>query len=325
MAIGEEGGRTIVSLRDPLANGPLLPVTSLDDWAGSRQRFWAEVVPEDSISLDGFFPDPRLLRTARTLTLWLGNGLGDQITLPWFCWLLDSLSVSCERLRIVQFPPDFSARHRTPFVDALTPEQLRSHPPAESLTPTLLDHLRDGWTALTSPQPIALSKFLTQLDSFSPIRQLAFLSLRYPNSQTGLSFWDRALLANVAKRGPNAAGAIAYTISGKGWDMDPIGDGWLFWRLLRLSASRVPLVRVTGNVTAIRGTTVELTTAGLSVLDGTTNALDLNPVDDWIGGVRLDSAAGGAWVTAAGPNDLDELPNNGLQLTWRSLPLTPRS
>lgn len=69
----------------------------------------------------------------------------------------------------------------------------------------------------------------------------------------------------------------------------------------------------------LSGTTAEPTPTGLAVLNGTTNALDLNPVNEWVGGVHLDTTEAGVWVTGAGPNALDELPNQDLQLTWRGL------
>jgi hypothetical protein len=74
---------------------------------------------------------------------------------------------------------------------------------------------------------------------------------------TGLNFWDRALLENVQRHGPKAAYVIGHTLAGPGWDTDPIGDGWLLWRLRRMATLPVPLVRLLGELDTLRGTRVK--------------------------------------------------------------------
>jgi hypothetical protein len=324
-ALGEADGHLVVGLHDPLSCGPLPHTTSLVEWASVRKQFWTEVIGEDPLEPVGILPDQEVLRSAQRITIWLGNGLSDQLALPWLWWLLDLLSVSSERVRVIQFPLDFAPRHRTPSLGMLSPELILQHPSARHLEADEANELRIAWSAITDPDPTALSAVVDQGRSY--LRQcLSRLAWRYPHSSTGLNFWERALLQNVEQHGPKAAYVVGHTLAGPGWDADPIGDGWLLWRLRRLSTLPVPLVRLLGDLDTLRGTRVELLPAGSKVLEGATNLLDVNPIDDWVGGVHLDSRTGGTWVTSAGPElDATPLPNSGLQLTWRSLALAPRS
>lgn len=324
LALGEAGNHVVVGLHDPLSCGPLPNTASLLEWTTIRTQFWGEVVGDDPFQPGGILPAQELLRSAQEITIWLGNGLGDQLTLPWLCWFLGLLSISSERVRVVQFPLNFVTRHRTPSLAMLSPELIRQHPSARHLESDEAKKLRIVWSAITGPDPNALSAAIEQ--GRSDLHQcLSRLAWRYPHFSTGLNFWERALLENIQHHGPNAAYVVAHTLTGLGWDADPIGDGWLLWRLRRLSSLPVPLVRLLGNRHTLQGTRVELLPAGRQVLEGAINLLDINPMDDWVAGVHLNSQTGGTWVTSAGA-DLDEtpLPKPSLQLAWRSLAL-PRS
>ena len=166
LAAGSED--VVVELHDSLSCGPLLKTASLDAWTSARRQFWAEVLADDPAHFSNCLPDLDLLARARTLTVWLGNGLGDQIALPWFGWLIDVLTIPSERVRVVQFPLDFVPRHRTPSLGILTPDLIRKHPPAKALDSGQADHLRAIWEALTDREPSGLSTLLKGLEPSSP-------------------------------------------------------------------------------------------------------------------------------------------------------------
>ncbi len=73
--------------------------------------------------------------------------------------------------------------------------------------------------------------------------------------------------------------------------LDAMGDGFLFDRVMRMASPRVPhaLISIDGNREEMRGCTIALTSDGASVLAGSQNAVRLNGIDDWIGGVHLTS------------------------------------
>jgi hypothetical protein len=76
-----------------------------------------------------------------------------------------------------------------------------------------------------------------------------------------------------------------------------VGDNWLFSRLWRLAdpALSHPAVVLTGEQTTIRGTEARLTRDGEQFLKAALNFVELNGIDDWVGGVHLDSRVGEVW------------------------------
>ena len=314
-----DGEQIVVALPDALSCGPLRESASFDEWRRLRRSFWQQILGDQAEDFGDLRPHWDLFRRADSLTLWLGNGIGDQVTLFWWSWLARTAEIPYERLFVVQFPEDFVAHHRTPSLGMLSPPQIRKHPPAAPFAPGGLAPMLRVWTALSSPDPADLSSVLASSSPARATGALARLAWRYPHADSGLSFWERALLATAADRGPDVTLVLAHTLASPGWDVDQFGVDWLYWRLRRMAECQEPLVELRGNVKVYRETAVQLTRAGRSVLAGVTHMLDLNPIDDWVGGVHLDSGAGGTWVTSAGAElNGPPQPNCGLQLTWRS-------
>src|SRR5262245_18225755 len=97
--------------------------------------------------------------------------------------------------------------------------------------------------------------------------------------------------------GPKATRAIGYTM---GHDMDfPewMADSYLIQRIHRLGNSALPrqLVTLSGDTKQMRGKEVRWTRDGEAILAGTGNAVEWNGIDDWVGGVHLDSRNGRVW------------------------------
>ncbi len=304
LALGDSPDHVIVGLRDPLSCGPLPATSSLDDWATIRHQFWHTVggLPDGAVPTD-VLPDIALLEQAESISVWLGNGLGDQICLVWIYWVLSIARIDQDRLRIVQFPQDFSERHHTPSIAMLTPEEILRRPPAVALSPGDRQILERAWDALTSATPFKLIDLIrSEADRLPLVRSLARLARRYPQADTGLTHWDRLLLSNTAEHGPRGAYIVGHTLGGFGWDTDPVGDIWLLWRLRRLADVRLKyrLVEFDGDPFFLRGLNVTLTAAGREILSGKANAAQLNGVDDWVGGVHLDSSVGNVWFASGG-------------------------
>lgn len=80
-------------------------------------------------------------------------------------------------------------------------------------------------------------------------------------------------------------------------DKDWVGDNWLFCGLQCLADPTLPhpALELTGKRTAIPGTEARLTAEGERFLNGDLNFVELNGIDDWVGGVHLDSRAGDVW------------------------------
>jgi hypothetical protein len=85
-------------------------------------------------------------------------------------------------------------------------------------------------------------------------------------------------------------------------EKESVGDNWLFWRLRGLADPKLPLpaVALSGERTTIRGTEAHLTPEGERFLKAEFNFVELNGIEDWVGGVHLDSRAGDVWYHQKG-------------------------
>lgn len=189
-------------------------------------------------------------------------------------------------------------------IGVLNPAALAAHPPPTVLDADALRELATVWSAVTAPEPDALSALVADKPKSLPLlhRSLAGLISRYPGISTGLNGWELELLRYTQEVGPKAMRVIGHTI---GHDMeypDWVGDDYLLLRLGRLGDPALPhpLVTLTGSSTDLREMEVRLTKHGEDVLAGRANGVELNGIDDWVGGVHLDSVAGRVWFNDDG-------------------------
>jgi hypothetical protein len=126
---------------------------------------------------------------------------------------------------------------------------------------------------------------------------LSRLLNHYPEEQTGLTVWDRSMLANARTRGPNLSRVLAYTL-GEGYERDDLaGDAWLRRHLRRFAQDpHHALVEFNEGTEELADMRVTLTPLGIEVLSGQRNALDLCGIEEWVCGVHLSSSAARLWV-----------------------------
>jgi hypothetical protein len=287
---------------DLLSCGPLPAFEALDDWRDVRESYLRSLDIEwPSFSFAeqdrDLLTNQERLRSAETITLWLGTGLAEQLLLVWVVALVRRLGADAGRCRIVQFNLD--RKHEVVAVGVLDPSRFKEHPPPTRLTESAIQEATAAWEAVTAPEPDALLAFLADRQRSLPFLQRALSSLlhHYPDVSTGLNSWEYQLLQYVRDEGPKATRAIGYTM---GHDMDfPewMADSYLFQRLHHLGNSALPrpLVTLSGDTTQMRGTDVHLTQYGKAILVGKGNAVEWNGIDDWVGGVHLDSRNGRVW------------------------------
>jgi hypothetical protein len=295
------GGKTF-TVRDFLSCGPLGPVTNLREWRTARKRYWASA----GSNYDGdLFADPKILRGAEKVVLWLGTETADQIALAWLPAFLSALGVTVAEIEVIQF--ERNARGiEIVGIGMLSPTDLAAHPPAYAITADHLAELDVVWRAVTAPEPSALVAYARSASSRFPFlpRALREFLMRYPDATSGVNAWERRVLQIVLAAGPKASRVIGDTLSA-GFDeldagtggVDHVGDVWLFDRMLRLGDPELkePALTITGSRSAYLFCDVRLTPFGRRVLDGEANFVDANGIDDWVGGVHLQSDAGGVW------------------------------
>lgn len=293
---------------DLLSCGPLIPLRSLDEWRLKREEYLRTFYPTNGFSFADapydLLTNPASLREAKSVTLWIGTGLEEQLLLVWVPQLFRLLNVDLQKLRVIQFSRDPTSGGEIQGIGLLSPDKLKVHPDAWPLDEAALASLDKAWSAVTASTPSSLVTFLAADPGPLPFlqRSLRWLMFRLPDVESGLNLWELELLRQVAEKGPTAAKVVGFTMIRWMDGFDYVGDAYLFARLKRLATPslRKSLVSLTGNLSDMRETEVTLTQTGSAVLERSVNAVALNGIDDWVGGIHLNSATGDVWFQREG-------------------------
>ncbi len=120
--------------------------------------------------------------------------------------------------------------------------------------------------------------------------------------ESGLNHLQMQLLRLVDEKGPTAVKVIGFTmIRTIDW-LDWVGDAQLFAWLKRLGEPSLPhpLISFTGNEADMREAEVHLTDIGKRSWRENSNFVRLNGIDDWVGGIHLESVAERVWFQRNG-------------------------
>ena len=126
----------------------------------------------------------------------------------------------------------------------------------------------------------------------------------FPSTANGLSRTDTLALQALA-RGPLPAHALFSATQDE--EPRPFMGDWQFYGALRaLASARVPLINAALPETnqAVGTQMVEITPAGRDVLAGRADAIALNGINRWRGGVRLSGQNQSPWRWDAGRETL---------------------
>jgi hypothetical protein len=151
-----------------------------------------------------------------------------------------------------------------------------------------------AWRAFTSPDPRAIERFIETDSSALPFLAAAFRRHleQFPSVQEGLSRTERQALSVLRERG-SLTGRRLFAAVQSLEERIFMGD-WSFYRIIaNLAASRHPLLQVSAAARAGLGT-VTITQAGRNVMDGRADHIELNGIEEWLGGVHL-SGRNAAW------------------------------
>ncbi len=295
--------------RDVLHDGPVprLPMTRLSK---VRARFVAEQRwAEYATVLDEFRArDAQLgrFRDYAEVVLWFEHDLYDQLQLiqilDWFA-SRDHSAASVGLICIGAFPGvgEFHGRGN------LTPPQLASLWGSQDRVGSRhLQTARRGWLAFTSPEPtelVAVAKTASTPLGFLAPALRRFIE-EFPDPEHGLGRSERQALVALG-----AAPRDPVSLFSHCQDQEQarfLGD-WSFWRYLEtMVRARSPLIcnehgnflphrPGLGRDQAFFHQRLRLTTAGERVLAGEADAIELNGIDGWRGGVRLRTADHWRW------------------------------
>lgn len=302
-ALGIPAGDYLVQ-HDVITCGPVKHFASRDEWIRTRDDFWEEVCggPDLEEFPSDLVVDAERLGTASRLIVWVGAGLSDRMLLPSILALGEILNVQLPPIETVEI-----TSHRTLAVPVLGWGMLRAEdigrPAGTEVSLEYHMRARHAWAGLTASSPTSYLHALDTLDEDPALlAAMATLIERYPDTVRGLSHWDAALLASVPDSGSDAFTVVGGAIGANHHHLDPVGDMYLFWRLRRMgsSALREPLLTLSGDASTMRRCRVVPTDLGKRVRDGKANHVDVNGIDDWVGGVHLRASAGSPWYRRNG-------------------------
>ena len=292
---------SILVQRDVLSCGPLPSFESREQWRKVREQFWRRVWDASASSHHSrdLLSNAHQLQGPKAIFLWMGSGLSDQLLLPSTVRLLELVGAEPAKLSTVQFSRYPDKPLEIVGLGMLAPDELKSHPAPEPVSGAGIAELKRVWTVVTAPEPGGLLALLREEAAVFPLlrRALKTMIARYPDERTGLSYIDWELLKHSQAHGPKVTSVIAHTMTSNAEHLDPVGDLYLLARLRDLADPHLPhpALDLTGDPRSIRGCAVGVTAAGEDMLAGRRNFVELNGVDDWVGGVHLDSRTGVVW------------------------------
>jgi hypothetical protein len=303
-AAGIEGD--LLPWRDVLHDGPVPDVSSPSALADVRARYLASGFQGDFSAIQADFRQRdeilQSLDTHEETVLWFEHDLYDQLQL---IQILDRLAAAPPRrtrLTLICRAEYIAESDAGRLVEAF-----EKRGPVTDAQQYLG---RRAWEAFTRPTPeglsaLALAKEPADLSSL-PYLCPAMLRLleEYPGPRDGLSRNERQIL-EALRSGHRRPGDLFRAVQ-RMEDARYLGDA-SFWKYVSgLAGGRAPLVGVAGQdgfmLPGPHGPRAEfleqslhLTEAGADVLAGHRDAIALNGIDRWIGGVHLQEGAVWRW------------------------------
>jgi Domain of unknown function (DUF1835) len=275
---------------DVLHDGPA-PALDGDAWHEVRAR-WLTEAPEAAFeetraSLAAF--DRTITQPGRhdEIVLWFEHDLFDQLLL---IRTLDLLGAAQLRNVSLICIGEFPGVDRFIGLGQLNADQLASlYPGRTPVNPEQYAVASEAWRAFRAADPRELYKLMIRLDDTLPFLPGAIHRLfeEYPSTTNGLSRSADAIL-RVLEAGPLDAG-ILFPKTQADEARPFMGDLGHFDIVRALASARVPLVGITPPHT------VSITDAGRRVLAGRDDAVALNGIDEWRGGVHLVGADRSPW------------------------------
>jgi hypothetical protein len=146
---------------------------------------------------------------------------------------------------------------------------------------------QSAWKAFTSPKPTAIERFI-RTDT-SPLPFVASALRRhleqFPSVDSGLSRTERQALEELRESGP-LSGPQLFVAVQRREEAVFMGDSSFYRIIENLSNAPHPLVEVTNRRKADLKK-VSITETGRDVLEGRADHVELNGIDQWLGGVHL--------------------------------------
>jgi hypothetical protein len=279
---------THLAWRDMLHEGPVPAGLPLEELSRVRAQYLCDRGYGNPIKIHHDFEKrDALLRRAGEfdeIILWFEHDLYDQLHVLQILTTLRDMGMGSGSVQIVQSDQ---------YLGTLVAEELMSlFSKRRFVTTATSDAAARAWDAFTSAEPAALQAAAADRFAGLPFLHDAFKRLceEYPAVASGLSRSQKHVL-EAAAQGTAAAEEI-FKRSQAREEAAFMGDSACFRVIGDLSSQPAPLLAKLENG-------YDVTVLGRRVLGGDADWLDQQPIDRWIGGVRLTSAHHWRWNESA--------------------------
>jgi hypothetical protein len=273
-------GGEVLPWRDVLYEGPVPAV----GWAELRQVRSAFLSGldgpggEDEVRRDLDERDAQLLGHDGDYVLWFEADLYDQLQLIQILTMLSQAGVQPGRVSLIQIGEYAGIPHFAGIGQLTAPQLAALYPARQPLDQAAFEYAQQAWQSFTASEPLRLAE-VGESPRLRFVKE-AFVRLmqEYPWHMDGLSLTERRILSAV-HAGIRKPGLVFRRLSGQ--EMRPyLGDTSFFGLVAGLRDAPKPLLAET------EGELV-LTDAGLEVLLGNGDHVNLNSPRRWFGGVHL--------------------------------------
>jgi len=279
---------THVAWRDVLHEGPVPAGLSLEELSRVRAQYLCDRGYGNPIKIHHDFEKrDALLRRAGEfdeVVLWFEHDLYDQLHLLQILTTLREMGMGSGSVQLVQSDQ---------YLGTLVAEELMSlYSKRRFVTTATSDAAARGWAAFTSADPDALTSATADRFTGLPFLQDAFKRLceEYPAVSSGLSRSQKQVLESSAQG--TAPAEEIFRRSQAREEATFMGDTACYRVIADLSEQPAPLLAQLENG-------YDVTVLCRRVLGGDADWLDQQPLDRWIGGVRLTSEHHWRWNETA--------------------------
>ena len=276
------------SIDDILMEGPVVDgLHSESSWetrADYLERCFS--IPKTEY-LSGNAARNRVLQQALThdeIVLWFEFDLFCQANLLYFLDWFASQDLARTRLTLI-CPETFPGHDRFRGLGELHDDELASlFPDLAEVTPQQKQTAQNAWQAYGSDDPREIDRFLQSDTSALPLLAPALRAhlQRFPSVVNGLGMLGQKTLEILADAPLSFQKLFPRVTATPEIFRHGMGDMQLLSYLKVWTSGAAPLIQ--NNVT---NGTLEISTAGSSVLEGRADAVQLNGIDAWYGGVHL--------------------------------------
>lgn len=231
------------------------------------------------------------------VNLWFEHDSYDQLILAKLLHFFSDSARRPHRLRLISVSR-FPGVERFIGIGQLPPEAMRVlWDKFRDVTDAQLQLGRQTWDAILAPTPEALAAIAASgtapLPTLAPALQRHLREL--PSMENGLSLTESLTLTILADKGPMNAARLFGWYTNHYEPLPFLGDSGYWYAIFGLARAAQPALHIDERGPQPSDWHVALTPLGSKLLVGETDWLASNPIERWVGGVKIDARAPEQW------------------------------